>query len=113
MKRTGHIDGALLRKGFNIIHIHRDRPPKVKFGVGYRFFTNEKFGNLALFGKLIVSGKVTIKEACEESGTERRRGYRMVCALREKIGELKCPCGRVMPHVGNCKGINGKGKVSL
>lgn len=108
MKRLDPNDGELLRHGFGIIHVHRDRPPKVRFGVGYRFFTNDKFGNLPLFGKLIVSGRMTLQQACEESGIERRRGYRMVRGLSEKVGQLKCPCGRVMPHVGNCKGVNGK-----
>ena len=108
MKRIDPNDGELLRYGYSIIRVHRDRPPKVRFGVGYRFFTNDKFGDLPLFGKLIVSGRVTLQQACEESGIERRRGYRMVRGLSEKVGQLKCPCGRVMPHVGNCKGVNGK-----
>lgn len=77
MHNTGKLHLNEIANGFSIVHIHRDRPPKVKFGEGYRFFTNEKFGCLVTLAKLVKQDR-TINAACEESGVSLWRARRFL-----------------------------------
>lgn len=103
--------------GFSVIHIHRDRPPKLKFGNGSRFFSNEKFGCLVSLARDITQG-ASIDEACETSGVKLHRAKRFLKAIKipfsheKQIKEKTCDvCGSIMRvstlrqkrHDGECK----------
>lgn len=106
-----------LNGGFQIRHINRDRPPKVKFGDGFRFFTNDKFGDLALLARLVRKGH-TINAAANESGVSISRAKRFLKGLgipfkREKTihkktcdvcgGSMSVTTRRQKRHNGECK----------
>jgi hypothetical protein len=73
-----------LSYGFSIINIHHDRPEKVRFGDGMRFYTNAQFGDLVLLSKMAIAGE-DIREACLKSGVERRRARRFLKAVGIKF----------------------------
>ncbi len=103
-----------LNSGYQIRHLHRDRPPKVKLGPGYRFFTNSRFGDLVLFGKLTLEGKA-IEEACDQSGVSLFRAkrflkslgrpciYKKVCDICK--GTMAVTTRRQKRHPGSCRTI--------
>ena len=98
--------------GYKIVHIHRDKPPKIfrNMGFGEAFFTNSKFGDLALFIKMISEGN-SITDASKASGVLRIRGGRFLNVFMKYTGKkFYCSCGKQIPHVGNCKGTNRRKK---
>jgi hypothetical protein len=74
------LDCELFSGGFSVIDPLRGKSPKVKIGPGPRFFTDKKFGDLEILGRVFLETR-DLQAAVEESGVSRRRARRFLISI--------------------------------